>query len=87
MDLEINTKEYITKCALVEIMKNLLDKNLIKEDDRYSLQFCIDQHKYKLENQQENGFNKEALFDTFQTLCEVFGLDVDYDGMLTLEFN
>lgn len=78
MSLKLNSKEMITKCGLVSIMVALIEKNAVSEEIAKELQFCIDQHNYKLENGQENGFDQQAIFDTLETLAGVFDIDLDY---------
>ena len=69
-------KFFIIKEGIIEIMNNLISEKLLKENDESILQFCIDQHNYKLEHKQTNGFDKPAVIDTLDTLTEILGYTV-----------
>ena len=76
------------KNGIIDIMKKLNDNKLVDIDTRHIFQFCIDQHLYKTEKQQDNGFTEHAVIDTLDTLTEALGYSVISDSYRTeLEHN
>jgi transcriptional regulator CtsR len=66
-------KLFVIKEGIIDIMNNLISEKLLNNSEESILQFCIDQHNYKLEHKQINGFDKPALIDTIDTLTEILG--------------
>lgn len=82
MPINMDTKECVVKFGLISIMKELLEKNLVSEDEKPALKFQVDQHNYKVINCQQNGFDEEAVQDCLDVVSELFGLTTVLESQL-----